>query len=59
MNWSKYSPLDQITPGNFGTLKVAWTWRSPDHELLQTLPRYEEMPLTRTVSRARRWSFAA
>ena len=45
-NWSqKYSPLDQITAGNFKDLKVAWTWRSPDHELLKTLPAYPEMPL--------------
>ena len=45
-NWSqKYSPLDQITQGNFGSLKVAWTWRSPDVLLLPTLPPYPEMPL--------------
>src|SRR3954464_15992405 len=45
-NWSqKYSPLDQITRSNFSQLRVAWTWRSPDHDLLQTLPRYPEMPL--------------
>ena len=45
-NWSqKYSPLDQITRDNFKDLKVAWTWRSPDHELLNTLPPYPEMPL--------------
>ena len=45
-NWSqKYSPLDQITADNFKNLKVAWTWRSPDHELLKTLPPYPEMPL--------------
>ncbi len=45
-NWSqKYSPLDQITKDNFKDLKVAWTWRSPDHELLKTLPVYPEMPL--------------
>src|SRR5580765_1921290 len=46
-NWSqKYSPLDQITADNFKDLKVAWTWRSPDHDLLKTLPAYPEMPLT-------------
>jgi quinoprotein glucose dehydrogenase len=28
---SKYSPLDQITGANAGTLKVAWRWTSPDH----------------------------
>src|SRR5204863_5424601 len=45
-NWSqKYSPLDQITRDNFKNLQVAWTWRSPDHELLKTLPAYPEMPL--------------
>src|SRR5262245_55265004 len=45
-NWSqKYSPLDQITHENFKDLKVAWTWRSPDHDLLKTLPAYPEMPL--------------
>jgi len=27
---SKYSPLDQITPDNFGSLKVAWRTPSPD-----------------------------
>src|SRR5947207_1547498 len=45
-NWSqKYSALDQIKGDNFKNLKVAWTWRSPDHELLKTLPAYPEMPL--------------
>ena len=45
-NWSqKYSPLAEIGPGNFSTLKVAWTWRSPDHELLKIIPPYPEMPL--------------
>ena len=41
-NWShhggdlgamRYSPLDQIDAGNFGSLKVAWRWTSPDEEL--------------------------
>src|SRR6476660_5412073 len=27
---SKYSPLDQLTPDNFGSLKVAWRTPSPD-----------------------------
>ena len=27
---TKYSPLDQITGDNFGQLKVAWRWTSPD-----------------------------
>ena len=25
---TKYSPLDQITPENFGDLEIAWRWRS-------------------------------
>lgn len=34
-NWSqKYSSLDQITAANFGRLKIAWTWKSPDIELV-------------------------
>jgi quinoprotein glucose dehydrogenase len=28
---AKYSPLDQINPGNVGTLTIAWRWTSPDH----------------------------
>ena len=28
---AKYSPLDQITPANVGTLRIAWRWTSPDH----------------------------
>src|SRR3954464_13833164 len=45
-NWSqKYSPLDQINRDNFERLRVAWTWQSPDHELIKTLPAYPEMPL--------------
>src|SRR5437867_622743 len=45
-NWSqKYSALNQIKGDNFNKLKVAWTWRSPDHQLLMTLPAYREMPL--------------
>ncbi len=27
---AKYSPLDQITRANVGTLRVAWRWESPD-----------------------------
>lgn len=46
-NWSqKYSALDQINKDNFKGRKVAWTWRSPDHELLKTIPEYPEMPLS-------------
>lgn len=45
-NWSqKYSPLDQITRDNFTDLKIVWTWRSPDHDLLKVIPPYPEMPL--------------
>lgn len=35
---SKYSPLDQITAANFGSLKVAWRAKSPDGFLSITLP---------------------
>ena len=30
---SKYAPLDQITPENFGELEVAWRWESADRRL--------------------------
>jgi len=35
---SKYSPLTQITADNFGTLKVAWRWKSADGFLSRTIP---------------------
>lgn len=35
---TKYSPLDQITASNFGSLKVAWRAKSPDGFLSLTLP---------------------
>jgi quinoprotein glucose dehydrogenase len=35
---SKYSPLDQITPQNFSSLKVAWRAPSPDGVLTITTP---------------------
>ena len=35
---SKYSPLDQITAANFGSLKIAWRAKSPDAFLSMTLP---------------------
>jgi quinoprotein glucose dehydrogenase len=35
---SKYSPLDQITAANFGSLKIAWRAKSPDGFLSMTLP---------------------
>jgi len=37
--------LDQITKDNFKKLQVVWTWKSPDHELLKTLPQNSEAPL--------------
>lgn len=46
-NWSqKYSPLAQITRENFGNLKVAWTWSSPDHDLIKKIPDNPEEPYT-------------
>jgi hypothetical protein len=30
---TKYSPLDQITPVNFSTLRMAWRWESADAQL--------------------------
>lgn len=36
---TKYSPLSQIDRGNFRQLKVAWTWRSPDEEVIRANPR--------------------
>jgi quinoprotein glucose dehydrogenase len=36
---SKYSPLAQITPDNFGRLSVAWTWRSPEAEVTNANPQ--------------------
>ena len=35
---SKYSPLDQISKDNFGTLRIAWRWRSSDAFLSKTVP---------------------
>ena len=34
---TKYSPLDQITAANFGSLKLAWRAKSPDGFLSLTL----------------------
>jgi quinoprotein glucose dehydrogenase len=52
-NWSqKYSPLDQVTRENFGTLKVAWTWSSPDHELIKRIPDNPEEPYTASGMKA-------
>ena len=35
---SKYSPLDQIGAENFARLRVAWTWRSADEEVVRANP---------------------
>ena len=35
---SKYSPLDQINKGNFGSLKLAWQWKSADGFISKTVP---------------------
>ena len=45
-NWSqKYSPLDQIDAGNFEDLSIAWTWRSADIALIESLQRRYLPPL--------------
>src|SRR5689334_3586188 len=36
---TKYAPLAQIDRDNFKRLKVAWTWRSPDEEVIRANPR--------------------
>ena len=36
---SKYSPLTQISSDNFNRLKVAWTWRSADEEVVKANPQ--------------------
>ncbi len=33
----KYSPLDQINAENFGTLRVAWRWKSVDDRISKTV----------------------
>lgn len=35
---TKYSPLDQINAKNFGSLKIAWRWKSADGFLSKTIP---------------------
>jgi quinoprotein glucose dehydrogenase len=47
---SKYSPLAQINKDNFGSLKIAWTWRSADEEVIKANPHlktwvWESTPL--------------
>jgi quinoprotein glucose dehydrogenase len=36
---SKYSPLAQIGPDNFSRLRVAWTWRSADDDVVNANPQ--------------------
>jgi quinoprotein glucose dehydrogenase len=42
----KYSSLDQITASNFKDLKVAWSWKSPDIELVANDTVKRRPPLT-------------
>ena len=45
-NWSqKYSPLDQIDWSNFEDLEIAWTWKSADLALIESLQRRYLPPL--------------
>ena len=48
-NWSqKYSPLDQIDRDNFKTLTVAWSWTSPDFEIVKAIGKTISPPLSAT-----------
>jgi quinoprotein glucose dehydrogenase len=38
---ARYSPLDQITRDNVKQLRVAWRWRSPDHDVMERNPGIE------------------
>src|SRR3989442_15781814 len=38
---ARYSPLDQITRDNVRQLRVAWRWRSPDHEVMARVAHLE------------------
>ncbi|MGQ0735034.1 MAG: pyrroloquinoline quinone-dependent dehydrogenase [Acidobacteriota bacterium] len=47
---AKYSPLDQITRANAGSLRLAWRWSSPDNAIAAaddaiTPGAYEDTPL--------------
>jgi quinoprotein glucose dehydrogenase len=47
---TKYSPVDQVNAGNVNKLKVAWTWDSPDLEIIKQSPSlftlgYEATPI--------------
>ena len=35
---ARYSPLAQIDRTNVGQLRVAWRWRSPDHDVMAQNP---------------------
>ena len=35
----RYAPLDQINRDNFKNLKVAWIWKSPDFEIVQSIEK--------------------
>ena len=41
---TKYSPLDQITAGNFSDLELAWHWKTPDTYLTVHRPRRGRSP---------------
>ena len=46
-NWSqKYSALDQINRDNFRDLKIAWTWKTPDIDLIASDTVKRDPPLT-------------
>jgi quinoprotein glucose dehydrogenase len=38
---ARYSPLAQIDRSNVQTLRVAWRWRSPDHDVMARVPDIE------------------
>jgi len=46
---TKYSPLDQINKDNFGTLRLAWRWKSADGFLSKTVPGGGELWARSTV----------
>src|SRR5262245_2964473 len=45
---TKYSPLAQIDAGNVKTLKVAWTWASPDLKIMEQNQRLVTLGLEAT-----------
>ncbi len=47
---ARYSPLDQVHPGNFRDLRVTWRWESPDNAIVKDHPeirtwKYEGTPI--------------